>query len=142
MLCLKPGGLLFIGVPTAAVDNVWSVAGWRDITSRQYPQHRHTTLTLPRHAPTCDRFPYQRIYGPYRLLALIEGYELIGRVWNGAVVSFPNGEGKTEAAMQRDPKVFTTPKEVMDWQVCSASTPGCRLNCPSQQDPNQLFHVP
>ena len=84
MLCLNPGGLLLLGVPTAQRDNIW--------------------------------FPFQRIYGPYRLAALIEGYELIGRVWNGQVVRNDDGRGHERKAMDQAPPVFTTPPEVMDWQ--------------------------
>eukprot|EP00928_Gymnodinium_smaydae_P022471 TRINITY_DN18862_c0_g1_i2.p1 TRINITY_DN18862_c0_g1~~TRINITY_DN18862_c0_g1_i2.p1 ORF type:complete len:756 (-),score=90.31 TRINITY_DN18862_c0_g1_i2:108-2375(-) len=31
-------------------------------------------------------YPYHRVYGPVRLPLLLEGYELLGRVWNGTVV--------------------------------------------------------
>lgn len=51
---LAPGGLLLLGLPTGAPDDI--------------------------------EYPWQRIYGPKRLGALLSRWELAGRVWNGTVV--------------------------------------------------------
>ena len=55
-------------------------------------------------------WPNMRIYGPSRLPRMLEGFEMVGRVWNGSVVS-----GGLEAS-QSWPPLFVNELKLLRWQ--------------------------
>ena len=101
-MLLKPNGTLLLAVPTADNDSV----------------------VWPKMSPGPSR-----LYGPTRLPQLMEGLQLLGRVWDGQVV-----HGGLETA-SRDPKIYQSVHASVRKQKSENidAAAGCRTRCAKQQ---------
>jgi len=101
-MLLKPNGRLLLAVPTADNDSV----------------------VWPKTSPGPSR-----LYGPTRLPQLMEGLQLLGRVWDGQVV-----HGGLETA-SRDPKIYQSVHGDVRRQKSENidAAAGCRTRCAKQQ---------